>query len=291
MRLLLAITLVAACGPEDRQGQPDAPVSQPDASPDGDLLPDVPIDETSRVFAHTGSILFQVDDTDFTADEVGTITGLPVGGGGQTVQLLDLALDGNDRMLGVTAEEIYEIDSATGAATLVRALPMEARGATSLSFIPQGGGAADILVTANGAGNVYRIDATGNATLLGNYGTISGKQIRSSGDLFGVRDFGIFATVDVQDDPTGLDYLARIDPTTWQATLIGEGTGFDKIFGLGFWAGKIYGFVDDGPEAGSGKLVEIDPVTGDAISRKTGNLRWFGAAVATDAPVIGRTAN
>lgn len=290
MRVLLAITLLAACGPEDREARPDAPVSQPDASPDGDLLPDVPIDETSRVFAHTGNTLYQVDDVDFTSDEVGTISGLPVGGGGQTVQLLDLALDGNDRMLGVTAEEIYELDSATGAATLVAALPEEAQGATSLSFIPRDGGAADILVTANGAGNVYQINlVSGAATLLGNYGMVGGKQIRSSGDLFGVRDFGIFATVDVEDDPTGLDYLARIDPVTWRATLVGEGTGFDKIFGLGFWAGKIYGFVDDGFEMG-GKLIEIDPVTGDAISRKQGTLRWFGAAVATDAPIIGRTA-
>jgi hypothetical protein len=253
------------------------------------LLPDVPPDETSRVFAHTGNTLYQVDDTDFTADEVGTITGLPVGGGGQPAQLLDLALDGNDRMLGVTAEEIYEIDSATGAATLVRALPDEAQGATSLSFIPRDGGMADILVTANGAGDVYRIDATGAATLLGNYGMSGGKQIRSSGDLFGVRDFGIFATVDLMGETE--DYLARIDPDTWQATLIGQGTGFDKIFGLGFWGGKIYGFVDDGFDASTGKLIEIDPVTGDAISRKMGSLRWFGAAVATDAPIIGRAAN
>ena len=37
-------------------------------------------------------------------------------------------------------------------------------------------------------------------------------KVRSSGDLFGVRGVGIFATVDVGTEPN--DYLASIDPVT-----------------------------------------------------------------------------
>ena len=79
-------------------------------------------------------------------------------------------------------------------------------------------------------------------------------------------------------------YLARIDPTTWKATPIGTGTGYDNIFGLGFWDGKIYGFVSSGTD--SGKIITIDKDTGVGTQVQSGAVRWYGAGVATNAPVI-----
>ena len=79
---------------------------------------------------------------------------------------------------------------------------------------------------------------SGSATMIGSYGTVAGGKVVSSGDLIGVRGLGIYATVDVGTKT--VDYLARIDPTTWHATPIGAGTGFDDIFGLGYWAGAGY---------------------------------------------------
>ena len=112
----------------------------------------------------------------------------------------------------------------------------------------------------------------------------NGMQVVSSGDLFGVRGLGVFATVDVG---TGtIDYLARVDTTTWKATPLPNATGYDKIFGLGFWGGKIYGFVDDGHPATTGKLIEIDPTTGTATILSTSAVRWFGAGVTTSAPIL-----
>ena len=113
------------------------------------------------------------------------MTGLDAG-------LLDLAVDKNDRLVGITRTSLYSLSATTGAATLIRTLPANAQNFTSLSFIP---GAtmtdADVLISANDQGNVYRIDeSSGNATLLNNYGQHNGMQVVSSGDIFGVRNFG-----------------------------------------------------------------------------------------------------
>lgn len=277
MRILMAVLFVAACGPSDRgSSQVDAPPTQPDA-PGGD-----PVD-TSRVFAHSGGMLYRMNNKTLAAVQIGPLTGL----GSQN--LLDLAIDKDDRLVGITRDRLFSLDANTGSATLIRALGASAQDLTSLSFVPQSLSdptSPDILVSANDMGQVFRIDpATGTATQIGSYGTAAGGMIKSSGDLFGVRGFGIFATVDIGDDTE--DYLARIDPdNNWKATPIGTGTGFDKIFGIGYWSGKIYGFVDNGFEVGGGKLIQIDPNTGAGTQLSTDQVRWFGAGVATDAPVL-----
>ena len=266
---------LVACGPDDRNnmGTPDAtgsdaPVTKMDAPP---------VVDTSRVFAHSGQRLYQLNTTTLAAEEIGAFANTG------TQSITDIAIDKNDRMLGITMDKLYEINPTTGAATMLANLDASADGFTSLSFIPVAGN--DILVSANDQGGVFRIDITaGSASMIGSYGMVGPDQIRSSGDLIGVQGLGIYATVDRGDIPG--DYLAKIDETTWQATLAPNPTGFDKIFGLGFWAGKFYGFVDDGFDAGSGKIIEIDPDTGIGTVVLQENIRWFGAGVATDAPIL-----
>lgn len=292
MRVVLAVVLVAACGPGDRDNPTVDAVSQGDAATTVDAPPAV---DTSRVYAHAPSAtegqpdrLYRLNAMLLTPIEVGPITGLPTGADAE--HLLDLAIDANDRMVGVTRTRIFSLDSQTGAATFTANLP--AGDFTSLSFVqedPSNPSSPDILVSASNQGDVVRIDPeTGQTSVIGNYGLKDGKQIRSSGDLFGVRGlepFGIFATVDLEGETE--DYLAVVDPANgWKATIVGGGTGFDKIFGLGYWNGKIYGFVDEGFEASSGKVVEIDPTTGIGAVKNSGAFRWFGAGVATDAPIL-----
>lgn len=288
MRVLLAVTLLVACGPDAREpADPDAPPSQADAPPSVVDVP--PVTDTSRVYAHSGASgdalgkLFRVNNVSLTAIEIGTLSGLPDGEG-----LLDLAVDQNDVMVGVTRTKLFRINATTGAATLVKDLGSQAQGLTSLSFVPDAGGGADILVSADSEGNVLKIDqATGQATQIGNYGTYAGAQITSSGDLFGVTGVGIYATVRLGDDAAQNDYLARIDPANgWKAMPLQNNTGFKKIFGLGYWGGRIYGFVDNGFESGSGTMIEIDATTGTGTELNSSPNRWFGAAVATDAPIV-----
>jgi hypothetical protein len=236
----------------------------------------------SRVFAHSGSKLYRVDTATLAPIEVGTMSGL----GAQS--LTDLAIDKSDKMIGITLDKLYTVSETTGAATLIRDLSQSASGFTSLSFVPSDlndPNSADILVSANSIGDVFSIDtSTGNATLLGSYGTVAGGRVGSSGDLIGVRGLGIYATVNIGTDPAAVDYLARIDPATWIATPLGIGTGYNDIFGLGFWQGKIYGFVSTSTT--SGKMITIDPNTGAGTEVQSGAIRWYGAGVATDAPIL-----
>jgi hypothetical protein len=229
-------------------------------------------------------MLYRLNNLTLSALPIGSLTGIGTQG------LLDLAIDTNGQMVGITRDTLYTINAATGAATLVKDLEQTAQGFTSLSYAPadfDDPSSPDILISANDQGQVFRIDVTGTqatATVIGSYGTTAVGKVISSGDLIAVRGFGIFATVDVG---TGTeDYLARIDPNTWKATPLGTGTGFDKIFGLGYWNGRIYGFVDDGFPATTGRIIDIDPNTGRGVLINSAGIRWFGAGVSTSAPIF-----
>ena len=274
MRILSWSLFLIACGPgqRDHNGTVDSPSGGSGDAP-------VQTGDTSRVYAHSATTLYKIDTTTLSAVMVGNMTGL----GGQS--LTDLAVDKNDQMVGITLDKLYGIDSQTGTVTLIKDLSQSASGFTSLSYIPtdiNDPNSTDILVSANDQGAVYKIDpSTGAATMLGSYGTVALGKVVSSGDLVGIRGLGIYATVNIGTEPN--DYLAKIDPTTWKATPLGTGTGFKSIFGLGYWAGKFYGFVDGGS---SGKIISIDQNTGAGTVIGSGTQAWFGAGVTTDAPIL-----
>lgn len=273
------IAVLGACGPSGRNGD-DQP-GMDAAGSDSTVTPDM-----SRVYAHSRDTLYRLNPLTLSPMRIGTMTGV-------TGSLLDMAVDNSDRIVGASRTELYLINSTSGAASVIRTFDGTSQDLTSLSFIP---GATpndpDILVAARkDNGDVFQIDeVNGTATKLGNYGMHNGMQVKSSGDIFGVRGYGIFATVDVGTD--GMDYLARVDPANgWKATPVSaQDTGYDKIFGLGFWGGKIYGFVDTTPAGASppptGAVIQIDSVTGTAIELASGSEQWFGAGVTTNAPII-----
>jgi hypothetical protein len=274
---VMCVALIA-CGPPSRDGaNVDGGGSnrQPDGGGSGSGS-----GVASRVYAHTSTTLYRIDTSTFQAQMIGAMTGLG------SEALTDIAIDKNDHMVGVTSTKLYSIDAATGTVTLIKALGSNVSGLTSLSFVPadlNDPNSDDLLVTANDQGAVFKIDpATGAATQLGSYGTSSLGKVSSSGDIVGVRGLGIYATVNVGTEAN--DYLARIDPATWHATILGTSTGFNNIFGLGYWAGKFYGFVDSGTTGG--KVIQIDQNTGVGTVLKTGAERWYGAGVSTDAPIL-----
>lgn len=235
------------------------------------------------LFAHTGQDLYRLDPNTFEVLPVG-----PFNTGGPAMN--DIAIDKNDRMLGVSLAKLWSIDRTSGAATEISPFDGATDGLTSLSFVPLDDGdpgSAERLIAIGGSGNVYEVNPlTGATNLLGNLGLASGSQIRSGGDLLSVRGLGTFATVTVGDTATDPDYLATLNTTTWTATLVGaSSTGFDKVFGLGYWAGRMLGFVDDGSGAGTGTIIDIDTATGVGTLTETSAQRWLGAAVATDAPL------
>ena len=91
--------------------------------------------------------------------------------------------------------------------------------------------------------------------------------------------------MEAQRFPDDYDGLLVGDPANnWTATPIGTGTGFNNIFGLGYWAGTFYGFVDD-KTAHMGRIIEIDPNTGKGTEILAGAQEWYGAGVTTAAPI------
>lgn len=236
------------------------------------------------LFMHSSTQLYRLDVAALTPILVG-----PFNTGGPSI--LDIAIDKNDAMFGVSSAKLWSIDRATGAASEIGAFNGGPDALTSLSFVPLDAAdpaSAERLVTAGDSGSVYEVDpATGATTLLGNYGTSSGQQIRSAGDLVSIRGLGTFALVTIGDTPSASDFLATIDTTTWLATPIGTlSTGFDKVFGLGYQGGTMHGFVDNGAGAGTGSRIEIDLATGVGALADTSAIRWLGAGAATD-PLLG----
>lgn len=265
--LLSLACLSVACGSSG---------SDPDAGPGGgdgggaraDALPP-PVN--AAVYAHSASSLYRVDPNSLQVSLVG-----PFGWPAANDSMTDIAIDKDGNMTGVSYTRVYSVNKETAECTFLADL--SATTFNGLSYVPPTSpdpNAPEILVGAEGlTGNVYQIDpATGAQTLLGSYGGGLG----SSGDIVSVRGFGTVATV--TSPASTNDQLASIDTTTWQATVIGD-TGFDEIWGLGFWGDKVYGFTD------SSKFLLIDVTTGAGTEVETSPTNWWGAGVTTAAPVI-----
>ena len=230
---------------------------------------------TVYVYAHTADALYRVDPDTLAITEIGPF-GWPASVG--TDQMTDIAIDKTGDMLGVSYTRVYRVDSSTAQTTL---LSSSLQGSfNGLSFVPAamlGGSGDDVLVgTRNTDGKVFRIDPmTGAATEVGDMGG----GYTSSGDLVAIDGFGTVQTV---PGASG-DQLVRLATSTFAATPIGSGTGFSEIWGVAYWKGKVYGFTD------TGQFVLVDPTSGAGTLVSTNNVAWWGAAVTTIAPVIGRT--
>jgi hypothetical protein len=155
-------------------------------------------------------------------------------------------------------------------------LPQDFNG---LSFVPSieafGVEGPDVLIAGrNSDGKIFQIDPLlGNATEIGDMGP----QFATSGDIVAVRDFGIVAT---SSGGALTDALVRLAPNTFAATVIGSGTGFHRVWGVGFWRGEVFGFTD------GGEFITINTTTGVGTLQQNNGVLWWGAAVTTRAPVI-----
>lgn len=282
-RISLLTVLLLACsnGTKNNSGA-DAGA---DATVTADAGIDGPVADPSRVYCHSGKELFRLDTRTNQTVDIG-----PFGSALGTASMTDIAVDKNNKATGISLSKIWQVDVATGTATMLNTVSQS--GLTSLSFIPTNlsdPNSSEILVAADVKGDVIQIDPTnGSTTIVGNYGMSNGKPIVSSGDIVAVRGAGIYATVNVGDGAalSNNDNLAKIDPVTWKATIIGNDLGSDKVFGLGYWGGKLYGFVDKGNNPTMGAIIEIDPTTAAVTPVSSGAIEWFGAGVTTDAPIV-----
>ncbi len=273
--LLAGLLAIAACGPStigdvdggdtaDADNRADARPGFPDASP----YDAAPPPENAAVFAHSSSALYRVDPDTLEVTLIGNFV-WPNGNDSMT----DIAIDQNGRMIGVSFGSVYEVDEETAACTFLA--DISSGNFNGLSFVQAGPDPnTEILIGADLNGDVHEVDpVTGQTTIIGNYGN----GLVSSGDIVSVRGAGTFATV----TNGGLtDFLARIDPGNgYRATVVGD-TGYDSIWGLGYWGSQVYGFSDNND------FLLIDFNTGAAQVAETGSVSWWGAGVTTTAPVV-----
>jgi hypothetical protein len=225
------------------------------------------------VYAHSATELYRVDPDTLMVSRIAAFSFASA-----PKNLTDIAIDRSGRMVGISLDNVYAIDPETAVASHLALLDSEF---SSLSFIPADPAdpnGPERLIAASFDGEVFEIDPeTGVSTSIGSYGVVGGNQIGSSGDIVSVRGFGTVATVNV--DGRGNDHLAWIDGATFDATLIGD-TGFDAIFGLGFWGGVVYGFTE------AGQFLSIDVSTGAASAIDIDTVQWWGSGVTTIAPIV-----
>jgi len=269
--IVLLIALLGACT-GDMGGVADAGLPAGDGFGPAPLPDGVtPYAGESVVYAHSASALYRVDPGTLAVTAVGAFR-WP----GNADQMTDIALDRQGRMTGISFTAVYSVDPKTAACTYLAPLQVPGGGGTfcGLSYIAvQAADAKEILVAAAANGALYEIDPqTGQSKPLGSFGGGLG----ASGDLVSVKGLTL-ATV--KSSASATDWLARVDPLTGKATLIGD-TGFTDVFGLGFWKDRVYGFTD------GMRFILIDPKTGKAALAATSAATWWGAGVTTSAPVI-----
>jgi hypothetical protein len=266
----LVLPLAAACGPNAGSGGDDDDDDGVDARPDADpFAPDAALPaDVAKVYAHSAGVLYQVDPDTLAITEVGPFQ-WSTGGD----QMTDIAIDKDGNMIGISFTRVYAVNKTTAQATYLADLDQDFNG---LSFVPIDAidpTSEERLVAAANSGSIYEVDPqTGLSTPIGDYGGVYG----SSGDIVSVRSFGTVATI------TGAslqDSLARLDGTSFAATPVGN-TGYNQVWGLGFWEDKVFGFTE------TGNFILINPNTGAATVASTNGILWWGAAVTTSAPVV-----
>ena len=286
--VMFALASLPACegdlvriGPTPGTGYPTTPgVTTPGQTTPGSnqTYPSTP-GAGAAGYAHTASTLYRVAFGSMSVSVVSSFT-WPAG---PDYRMGDIAVNQRGEMFGmawiyddeleeVVRRSLFRIDPNTARTTRINDLEVSLNG---LTFVDGFAGGEQRLVGSNTeGGQLYEVDVhSGRLTLIGSYGDA----LESSGDLTTIADFGTIATVmyeDADGEQVGTDWLARIDARTGQASLIGE-TGFTKIWGIGHWGGKVYGFT------GEKLIVEIDPRTGRGTIASSGEKAWWGAASVT----------
>ncbi|MBX3188811.1 MAG: hypothetical protein KF819_17465 [Labilithrix sp.] len=291
-----ALGLVAACSddPRDPARLPDDGVLDGGRSRDtgraNDAPPPDPEDSgpsEGRVYAHTTDTLYLFEPLSRNLTLIGKFSCL---NNGEVV--IDIAVDRTGGMYATTFSRFLSVDPITATCNQI------ALGSypNSLSFVPAGtvDPAKEALVGyAPAEGSVIsdqyvRIDTTtGAMTRLGDLNTGSIIKYKSSGDIISLIQDGnkAYATVKYQLADAGpIDLLAEVDPEKGAIKRIIGSTNETDLFGFGYWAGKGYGFSDNG------RIIEIDMTNGSSVVVKTltvdgGIGAWYGAGVTTQAPV------
>lgn len=306
---VVASTIIACSSPaatkeplplDEDNDPPDPDKGKPQTTPgDPANVPDTPLPEaapgTGRMFSHTADTLYLFEPIHHVLTKIGQFDCLSAGD-----SVIDIALDRTEQMYGTTFQAFIKIDPLTAKCTKIKdglgTIPYP----NSLSFVPAGtvDPTKEVLVgyAFNSGGlatNYVKINAqTGLVENVGDLNTLAEpNKWAASGDMISLIQAGnkSYLTVKLQVAPEAgavNDSLAEIDPSTGRIKSIIGMIGTMQTYGLGYWAGKGYGF------AANGNVIEIDMTNGSSnvvqsnVDPSTGALLpWYGAGVGTQAPI------
>lgn len=247
-----------------------------------------------RVYAHTDDTLYLFEPISKKLTTIGKFDCITAAD-----SVIDLAIDRSGAMFATTFHKFLTVDPTNAKCTVVKEESTSTYFPNSLSFVAIGtvdatkealvGYAQD--ANTGYIENYVRVDtATGAMTTIGNLnpnGGIAGMYYDVAGDLVAlIRDankaYVIVKPDTVPDGGTPTDYLAEIDPKTGTIKTIIGPTNQVNTYGLGYWAGKGYGFSADG------RITEIEMTSGKTTNVLTIDAGggWYGAGVTTDSPVV-----
>ncbi|MBI2375368.1 MAG: hypothetical protein HYV07_15340 [Deltaproteobacteria bacterium] len=233
--------------PEDADA-PDA--DEPDMGiADTGALPPAP----DPIYVHTGAILYSYDPETNTTTPVGAFRDDT----GPVENMVDMAIDREGQMYGGTLEKkVVRIDPRTARVQPLFDFDDILHGMT---FVSDGS-----LVIAG-----QRVTLVDPQSGRVNSELVPGSDWVTSGDVVGLPDGKLYWTV--KGAGAGApDDLVRIDPTTGDAARLGS-AGVEKIFGLGYARGSLYGF------SSGGRVVVLDSTTGASKEVRRLDGVWWGA--------------
>jgi len=242
----------------------DTPPSSAGSSDSGAFTP-------AYVFGHSSTRLYRLDADTLQVTDLGLFRFRTTAGTITFDEMTDIAVNNAGHMYGCSFDTLYDVNLNTMEAHAVASLTGSFNG---LTFYPAGtlDPMEEVLVGAINSGDaLYRINlSTGATTPVGSYG---GGWV-SSGDIVSIDGDFTYATV---KRGTGGDHLAVVDPVTGVATVRAAAVGTNKLWGLGYWNGVLYGFAE------GGQIVTINRDTGVGSVLETQNVAFWGAGVTTAA--------
>jgi hypothetical protein len=228
--------------------------------------------EISEVFGHSNKALFRLDPKTKAVTQVGDFDGCE--------SVIDIALDESSTLYAVSYNELYTVDKTTAKCTSIA----QGNYPNSLSFVPKGTVDQNVEALVGYEDSDYvRIDTkTGVKTKIG----ALGGGLKSSGDIVSVKGGKTYLTVKGTTACTKNDCLVEVDPAKGSLVKNWGSIEHKDVFGLSFWAGKIYGFNKTGDlfevVFGTSQLATtLIPMPG-----KPTDLSFWGAGSSTAAPLV-----
>jgi hypothetical protein len=230
-------------------------------------------------------------------------------GSGSTPTITDLAVDASGNVFVNSETAIYRATiPSSGSGTVSIALDTQLQTGTkfyALGFTPAGTlESGESLIAGDSDGNLYYIPQTGTSVVPQNLGGFGGNWELSGDVVFYSSGGSTIGLATIREcDPscdTKNDSLAEIDvaalkqaytsqtpSTALLKQILGSGTGYGDLFGIGAWGNSVYAFSREQSSGTPAQLVQIGSSgTGTSLQSFTNiTSGWSGAGVTTAAPV------